>query len=369
MIIDEQAHRLLSMAAALLWCMVSHTVLVVVEAVRLLLTPLALRRVSVKGCEFYEGMVHHVRLSTIPNYSFSYHVRYCLVDLDAPATSYAARQLRSGARMSADEARRLSGCNGAVKVLMLPASAGYEQNPLCVYYCYDKMQSAGTGVADVEPGTLRCCIAEVTNTPWADRVAFPFDTSGDSVPKPMHVSPLQDMHSDWSLSVTKPAEALSVRVTCSAAERGTFFVATLNASRLGSSHVDDPEWWALGMAHKVVIWIYWHAAVLVGRRGLPFFGHPKAARAPHPTAEDYKAKVRAHASAAARLNGQGKAPPWQACPAFNGALAKVADPDPKAAKPPHMSMHMRDADCREEKPEPSLARPFIWTDTTAYPWD
>jgi DUF1365 family protein len=56
----------------------------------------------------------------------------------------------------------------------------YAQNPISVYYCY----------SDSSPATLQRCIAEVTNTPWGERVTFPFNPAGFTVPKSLHVSPL-----------------------------------------------------------------------------------------------------------------------------------------------------------------------------------
>ena len=74
---------------------------------------------------------------------------------------------------------------GKVELLTHVRSAGYEQNPISVYYCHDI------------DGELRRCIAEVTNTPWAQRTVFAFEPSGDTVPKSLHVSPFQDMTSTW----------------------------------------------------------------------------------------------------------------------------------------------------------------------------
>lgn len=76
-------------------------------------------------------------------------------------------------------------CAGGVLLLTAPVSAGYTQNPISVYYC----KAAG--------GELQRCTAEVTNTPWGERVTFLFDPEGQEVPKAMHVSPLMDMKSTW----------------------------------------------------------------------------------------------------------------------------------------------------------------------------
>ena len=250
-------------------------------------------------------------------HSFTYPVRYCLVDVsDPPPSPYVASLLAAGGRMSLAAARELSGCDGRVRALLLPESAGYEQNPICVYYCYDLA------------GELRMCIAEVTNTPWGDRVAFPFAHNGDRLPKPLHVSPLQDMQSSWSLTTKPPAERLHVRVDVKAhPELGDFFSATLDATAVDAPATTtgfDPERWAFFMPHKVAIWIYWHAAVLLISKGLTFYGHPKSV-----PGTDYR-----HAPYS-QANTEG----WPACPAFAGG----------------MNGHKK-------------RRPYVWQDATEAPW-
>ena len=131
-----------------------------------------------------------------------------------------------------------------------------------MYYCH------------APTGELERCIAEVTNTPWADRVRFAFAPGGESMPKPMHVSPLQDMRSTYFLRATAPADKLHVTVACKHPELGNFFCATLDARKVD---VADDERWAWLMPHRVAVWIYWHAAILVLRKGLTFFGHPRSA--------------------------------------------------------------------------------------------
>ena len=75
--------------------------------------------------------------------------------------------------------------SGDVLLLTNPMSSGYIQNPISVYYCYD------------DRGVLEMCIAEVTNTPWGERVTFLFDPKGQTVPKALHVSPMMDMKNIW----------------------------------------------------------------------------------------------------------------------------------------------------------------------------
>ena len=115
-----------------------------------------------------DGIVNHVRTEQAHN-AFAYRIRYFLVPLDAPPPSFA------GDHMTADEARAFASTDGPVLLLTDPAAAGYHQNPISVYYCYDAA------------GALATCIAEVTNTPWGERVTFLFDPNKDVVPKSLHV--------------------------------------------------------------------------------------------------------------------------------------------------------------------------------------
>ncbi|GBF99295.1 hypothetical protein Rsub_12055 [Raphidocelis subcapitata] len=79
---------------------------------------------------------------------------------------------------------------------------------------------------------MRCApalaIAEVTNTPWGDRVRFVFRPGGDQTPKALHVSPFMDMDN-----------------TC-----------------FGF------------MPHRVAFWIYWQAVVLIAK-GCPVHLKPE----------------------------------------------------------------------------------------------
>ena len=116
-----------------------------------------------------------------------------------------------------------------MRLLTTPQAAGYTQNPISVYYCYDRGGGGDGdgGAGDVE-GALVAAIAEVcvcvlgavqcscacvcrapskksnhpkqkkvTNTPWGERVAFKFDPAGDATPKALHVSPFMDMQNEW----------------------------------------------------------------------------------------------------------------------------------------------------------------------------
>ena len=172
---------------------------------------------------WYKATVHHARNKPV-THRFSYDVRVAVVDLDDPPSWYDAR---TNDTMTADEARAAANTRGGVRLLTDPAVAGYVQNPISVYYCYD------------ESGALETCIAEVTNTPWGDRVTFLFDPSGASVPKVLHVSPLMDMKNVWTLSTRDPkgSDRLYLRVSVDHAELGKYFDAVIQ----GRADKDAPH--------------------------------------------------------------------------------------------------------------------------------
>ncbi|XP_027102328.1 uncharacterized protein [Coffea arabica] len=205
----------------------------------------------------YEGVVWHTRRSPV-HHSFQYSVRYALFDLDRSPNV-------PPDHFSADEARRISRTNGPIFLLTIPPSVGYEQNPLSVYYCYDVERSSRN---------LKKCIAEVTNTPWGERVSFLFDPKSDIVAKPLHVSPFMDMLGNWSIRTTAPEDDLSVDISVQHPELGKYFRAILTAKKVSSKMARDQASFFWLMPHRVAIWIYWHA-VKLWWKGVPFIQHPR----------------------------------------------------------------------------------------------
>jgi DUF1365 family protein len=157
---------------------------------------------------------------------------------------------------------------GRVKLLTNPPALGYIQNPISVYYCF---------AAD---GTLEMCIAEVTNTPWADRVTFLFRPGGEEVPKSLHVSPLMDMRNVWRLRTTEPGKNIHVSVSITHPEKGNYFFAVIRGSVDRNAPNLPNEEAGLGVLLKygfqpqrIALWIYWHALLLL-IKGVPFYGPP-----------------------------------------------------------------------------------------------
>ncbi|KAF5761766.1 hypothetical protein HanXRQr2_Chr16g0768931 [Helianthus annuus] len=204
----------------------------------------------------YQGTVWHERRRPV-HHSFKYSVRYAFIDLDLaphPPPDH----------LSSQQARDIAHTNGPVFLLTIPPSVGYEQNPLSLYYCYD-----------VEGSTkcLKQCIAEVTNTPWGERVQFVFNPNLDVVAKPLHVSPFMDMHGKWSIKTSVPGDNLIVNISVNHPKLGDYFTASLTANRISSSSVQHAVFFWL-MPHKVAIWIYWHALKLWWKK-VVFIQHPR----------------------------------------------------------------------------------------------
>ncbi|KAK9155121.1 hypothetical protein Sjap_002601 [Stephania japonica] len=209
------------------------------------------------GISLYEGMVWHERRSPV-RHAFKYSVRYALVDLDRAHSSFLANHL------SAHEARRITSTTGPVFLLTIPASVGYEQNPLSVYYCYD---------VEGEDVQLKKCIAEVTNTPWGERVSFTFDPESDLVAKPLHVSPFMDMLGNWSMRANTPGTNISLVISVQHPKLGDYFTATLTAKKV-SSRTSETEIFFWLMPHKVALWIYLQALNLWWKN-VQFLRHPR----------------------------------------------------------------------------------------------
>ncbi|GFQ08714.1 hypothetical protein PHJA_003015400 [Phtheirospermum japonicum] len=217
-----------------------------------------LRRIpsSVNSVALYEGTVWHERRRPV-HHSFRYSVRYALIDLEDSRHALPNH-------LSADDARRVSKTNGPVFMLTIPPSVGYEQNPLSIYYCYD---------VEGTTRTLSKCIAEVTNTPWGERVTFLFNPDSDLVAKPLHVSPFMDMLGNWRMKTSEPGDNLHVVISSQHPKLGNYFTASLTAKRVTSSLGDYSGFFWL-MPHKVALWIYWHALKLWWKN-VSFIQHPR----------------------------------------------------------------------------------------------
>uniref|UniRef100_A0A1J3DJV3 DUF1365 domain-containing protein n=1 Tax=Noccaea caerulescens TaxID=107243 RepID=A0A1J3DJV3_NOCCA len=276
--------ELLYLLGSILYTSITSFFLSLLLPFRILLRRLLPSRAAVdSNVSYYEGTVWHDRLRPV-RHSFRYSVRYALFDLDNAVNA-------PPDHLSAEQARLVSHTTGPIFLLTIPPSVGYEQNPLSLYYCYDLQGSSKR---------LSKCIAQVTNTPWGERVTFVFDPESDLVAKSLQVSPFMDMLGNWKIRANEPGEELCVSIESQHPQLGNYFSATLKAKRIPPTRVLDPAVFFWLMPHKVAIWIYWHALKLWWKN-VPFIQHPRYS---NPSYREESAKrdqeLRCH-----RLDGSG----------------------------------------------------------------
>ena len=176
----------------------------------------------------YEGWVAHRRAGVVPH-SFGYRVFMPLFDLEelpglldgiplwsarrpAPARFRDGDYLPGDGDSLAERARNLVDARlgrrpaGPVRLLANPRYLGVGFNPVSFLFLH------------TPDGGLDSVIAEVTNTPWAERTAYVLDWDGHAGDEPitcsfekgMHVSPFQSMEQTYEISVTRPGQRLGV---------------------------------------------------------------------------------------------------------------------------------------------------------------
>ncbi len=159
---------------------------------------------------------------------------------------------------------------GAVRVLTHLRYFGYCFNPLSVYYCFD---------ADNQQ--LEAVVAEVTNTPWGQKIAYCLDVRGQSprhrgrFAKQMHVSPFLPMDMDYDWRGQLPGERLAIYLSVWRDGQKSID-ATLNLHRrpISPAALRHLLWRFPLMTLQVIGAIHWEALKLWWR-GVSLYSHPK----------------------------------------------------------------------------------------------
>jgi hypothetical protein len=164
---------------------------------------------------------------------------------------------------------------GPIRLLTHLRYFGYCVNPISIYYCFKP-----------EGEELDLLVAEVTNTPWGEKIGYVLDVAGQAgnqraeFQKAMHVSPFMPMDLRYGWHSTPPGPHLAVHLDVF---KGRFRMldATLSLRRrpldgltMAGVLVRFPF-----MTLKVVAAIYWEALRLWLKR-TPVFSHPPTSANP-----------------------------------------------------------------------------------------
>ena len=166
--------------------------------------------------------------------------------------------------------------SGPVRLLAHPRYFGIGINPISCFYCYK-----ADGI------TLQTMIAEVTNTPWRERIAYVLPCEPDKkqqnvhFDKKMHVSPFNPMAMDYLSRFNAPDKKLYLhlenRIEQQIVTDATLTLVQQPMTRTTLLHL---LWRFPLQTTQVVIGIYWQALRL-WLRGNPFHSHPSSLKDSH----------------------------------------------------------------------------------------
>ncbi len=240
----------------------------------------------------YCGQIRHRRFGN-PDHTFTYPIAMLYVDLNEWNDVFAKVPLWSSQHpqlvwLRADDylpdtpgetlrervdntVLQATGCKprGPVCLLTQPRYAGFAMNPISCFYCY-----AADGM------TLDYMIAEVTNTPWRERIAYVLPCRADTrqqnvtFAKQMHVSPFNPMDMHYVARFNTAQKKLYLHLENHDRNgRCTDATLTLTRKAISRSHLLGLLWQYPLMTVQTAIGIYWQALQL-WLRGARFHPHP-----------------------------------------------------------------------------------------------
>jgi len=243
---------------------------------------------------FYEGTVRHRRYAPVER-GFSYRVFMVYLDLAelpqlfdgrwlwsargwAPARFRREDHLGDPRQPLSDSVRSLvaaEGVDGAgpIRLLTHLRYFGYCFNPVSFYYCFN-----------ADGSETQAIVADVSNTPWADRHAYVITAPEKVLPnrswrcafrKEMHVSPFMDMEMEYRCVLGHPGETLVIHME-NWQNGSRILDATLTLRRRAMT-AGALRWQLLRfpfMTQMVIAAIYWQA-LLIRLRGVAYRPHPR----------------------------------------------------------------------------------------------
>ena len=157
---------------------------------------------------------------------------------------------------------------GRIELLTHPRYLGFLMNPISCFYCYR---------AD---NTLAFMVAEVTNTPWRERIAYVLRCDSQrrkqhlSFAKQMHVSPFNPLDMTYRMHFNQPDTKLNLHLANLDASGNTVTDATLLLQAQPDTHraLQRLPWQFPLMSWQVAVGIYLQAFRL-WRKGSPVHDH------------------------------------------------------------------------------------------------
>lgn len=157
---------------------------------------------------------------------------------------------------------------GPVRLLTHPRYAGFAMNPISCFYCFQP-----------DGHTLHSVVAEVTNTPWRERIAYVLPCEPDRkqqrvrFAKRMHVSPFNPMAMTYDARFNAPGRKLYLHLENHDETRVvTDATLTLTENALDRTALLRLLWQFPLMTVQVAVGIYWQALRLWWR-GARFHHH------------------------------------------------------------------------------------------------
>ena len=237
----------------------------------------------------FEGAVRHRRLSPRPH-EFRYSVFMMYLDLSELDRVFCGARFWSANRFNLAWFRRSDyllpevpsldtavrrciaeatgeSITGPIRLLTNLRYFGYLINPISCYYCFDDDEN------------LRYIVAEVTNTPWHNRIPYVIPCQpghrhqSHSFAKQMHVSPFLPMNMTYHWQSRTPGTSISIHLQ-NWKDGEEAFNATVGLRRV---EITPHALHRILLRHpfmtaKVALAIYWQAMKLLWKR-TPFFGN------------------------------------------------------------------------------------------------